>query len=345
MDETLVGDRSESDTETVRVPQDLIVAGASAGGVEALREFVRGLPPDLDAAVAVVLHMPPHGASALPAILNRTGPLPAVAAADGMPLRSGVVYVAVPDRHLVVTSTHLHLSRGPTENGHRPGVDALFRAAAMSWAPRVACVVLSGTLDDGTAGAALVTNRGGVVAVQEPHDALYRGMPQNVLDSVAVDLVLPARDLGKAVADRLCTRHRAPDPPDASELQRLEASIDAGAVPGNDGVAAMARPSGLTCPDCNGVLYVLEDSGRYRCRVGHAWTAEALLIQQKVEVDKALWTALRALEEKQRLAERMTEDAARHGDDRLSQRYRDQGAEQAAAIETLRKLLVDRSTN
>lgn len=326
-----------------RAPQDLIVVGASAGGVEALREFVGGLPADLDAAVAVVLHMPPHGASALPAILDRAGPLPAVAAAQGTRLRAGVIYVAVPDHHLLATSGHLQLSRGPTENGHRPGVDALFRSAAVSWAPRLAGVVLSGTLDDGTAGAALVKSRGGIVAVQEPGDALYSGMPQSVLNSVAVDMALPAGELGAAIAGRLGLRHEIPPPPAVSELERLEARIDAGTEPGTSGVAALATPSGLSCPDCNGVLYLLEDAGRYRCRVGHAWTAEALLIEQKVAVDKAMWTALRALEEKQHLAERMALDARRHGDEQLSQRYREQGAEQAAAIETLHKLLAERA--
>ncbi|MCM6777960.1 chemotaxis protein CheB [Nocardia sp. CDC159] len=321
-------------------PTHVIVVGASAGGVEALREFVSGLPPDLPAAVLVVLHLPSGGTSVLATTLQRVAPIPARPAHHGAPLAPGIIYTAVPDHHLLVTAEHIVLSHGPSENGHRPGIDALFRSAAMTWDCRVAGVVLSGSLDDGTAGLALIKSRGGLAAVQEPTEALYRSMPDNALAHVAADLVLPARELGAAVSKSLVERIEFTAAP-PSELDRLEARIDAGGLLRNE-VTTMAQPAGLSCPDCNGSLYALADGKRYRCRVGHAWTAEALLLEQSLEVEKALWTALRALEERRHLADRMRADAQRHGDDRMATRFADQSAENSHAAEILRKLLVDR---
>ncbi|GAA4410854.1 hypothetical protein GCM10023148_02560 [Actinokineospora soli] len=179
--------------------RDLIVVGASAGGVEALRDLVAGLPPELPAAVAVVLHLPAGGSSALAQILSRAGPLPAVSAGSGMPLVEGRVHVAPPDRHLLVVGDHLVLSEGPTENGHRPAVDALFRSAATAAGARTVGVLLSGVLNDGVAGLVAIRARGGAVVVQHPEDALYPGMPENALRHVDADLVLPARDIGPAL--------------------------------------------------------------------------------------------------------------------------------------------------
>jgi two-component system, chemotaxis family, protein-glutamate methylesterase/glutaminase len=234
------------------------------------------------------------------------------------------------------------LSRGPTENGHRPGIDALFRSGALAWGPRTAGVVLSGSLDDGTAGLVSIKSQGGLAVVQDPRDALYRGMPDSVLAHVAVDRVLAAGDIGAALVSLFLARGDLPEPPPPTELDRLEAGIDAGgfAQTGAGGVVTVAGSSGLSCPDCSGVLYTLEPGGRYRCRVGHGWTAEALLQQQSVEVEKALWTALRALEEKRQLADRMSAEAGRHGHDWLAQRYIQQGAEHAHAAEVLRELLL-----
>lgn len=323
-------------------PAQLVLVGASAGGVEALRDFVAGLPDDLPAAVLVVLHLPPGGVSALAPILERVGPLHAQPAQDGAKLDAGMIYTAVPDHHLLVLDSRTVLSRGPTENGHRPGIDALFRSAAIAWGPRVAGVVLSGTLDDGTAGLASIKSRGGLALVQDPKEALYRGMPDSALAHVSVDRVLAAREIGAALTSLFQANGDLPDPPPPSELDRHEVRIDAGgfAETGPGGVVTMADPSGLSCPDCNGVLYMMESGHRYRCRVGHGWTAEALLQQQSVEVEKALWTALRALEEKRQLADKMSADARGHGHDWLAQRYVEQGAENAHAADVLRELLL-----
>lgn len=182
-------------------PRDLVVVGASAGGVEALQAFVAGLPADLPAAVLVVLHVPASGTSALPAILSRSGPLPAVSARTGAPLTHGVIQVAPPDRHLLVTDRKLALSDGPKEKGHRPSIDSLFRSAALAMGPAVSGVLMSGVLDDGVAGLAAIAARGGLAMVQDPEEALYPSMPVHALRRLAVDYVLPARDFGGMLAE------------------------------------------------------------------------------------------------------------------------------------------------
>jgi two-component system chemotaxis response regulator CheB len=180
---------------TVR-SRDLIVVGASAGGVQALRDFVSGLPADLPAAVLIVLHLPAHGTSALPHILKRSGPLPATTARNGDPLEHGRILVAPSDQHILIRDGRITLTDGPTENGHRPAVNALFRSAALVAGPAVAGVLLSGVLDDGVAGLAAIAARGGTVVVQDPAEAIYPSMPELALRHVRADYVLAAADMG-----------------------------------------------------------------------------------------------------------------------------------------------------
>ncbi|GAB4583779.1 chemotaxis protein CheB [Nocardia sp. IFM 10818] len=326
-------------------PSDVIVVGASAGGVEALQKFVHGLPADLPAAVLVVLHLPVTAVSTLATILDRAGVLPAHTARQGMPLEAGAVYTATPRHHLLVSRRRIVLSHGPTENGHRPGVNALFRSAALTWAPRVAGVVLSGSLDDGTAGLALIKSRGGVAAVQDPADAKYRSMPETALRRVQVDLVRPARELGPALAETLRVRGDLPAPLPPPDLTRLEAQIDAGAAVAKSGMATLAPPADLICPDCDGPLLDMGDGLHFRCLVGHAWTAAALLIEENTEIERALWMALRALEDKRRITRRMQDDARRQGQDDTADRFAARSAEHDRSIDVLRRLLVLRDGN
>ena len=179
----------------------VIAVGASAGGVQALSELASRLPPDLPAAVLVVLHLSPHGHSVLPAILSRAGTLPALHAQDGEGLKPGRIYVAPPDHHLLVEDGRLQLSRSAAEHGHRPAIDATFRSAALAYGPRCVGVVLTGNLDDGAAGLAAIKKSGGITVVQDPKDALYPSMPERAIAAVAVDHVLPVADIASLLAD------------------------------------------------------------------------------------------------------------------------------------------------
>ncbi len=312
---------------------DIIVLGASAGGVQALCEVMDGLPPNLPAAVFVVLHVAPHGHSALPAILSRLGCLPASHPTDGEEIQTGRVYVAPPDRHLAIEDHHIQLSRKASENGHRPAVDVLFRTAARSFGPRVVGVVLTGNLDDGTAGLAMIKRFGGKAVVQDPRDADYPGMPENAIANVAVDHVLPLGDIA-AMIQRLVYEPPSPEDHRQEEPDAMNERDD------EDG-SLTGIPSALTCPACGGSLF--EKPGEkvlhFRCRTGHAYSPESLAANQTDTLDAALWAALRSLEEAAALARRMEKRAREHENAAASQRYlqRAREAERHAAL--LRSML------
>ncbi|MGW4207544.1 chemotaxis protein CheB [Lentzea sp. NPDC004789] len=322
--------------------RDLVVVGASAGGVEALRQLVAGLPRDLRAAVVVVLHMPAGGSSALSSILTRSGPLRAVPAEDGVELRNAHIYVARPDHHVLVQDGVLRLSRGPTENGYRPAVNALFRSAALARGSAVIGVILSGALDDGTGGMAAIKSRGGLTVVQDPEDAVYPGMPESVLQHVEVDHVLPVVQIGPLLA-RLAGEHAdlAIIEP-VSDALRLEVAVahdDAGAAYGD--IPKIGSPTTFTCPDCSGSLVEMPGEGvQYRCLVGHAWTADALMDAYGGTLERAMWTALRTLDEKASLAHRMVGLSREAGRNLVAERYHRQEEETLAAADVLRKYLL-----
>jgi two-component system chemotaxis response regulator CheB len=324
----------------MRMRRNVIVVGASAGGVEALRTLVCGLPPDLPAAVLVVLHLPSYGGSVLPAILNRAGPLPASHPSGEQRLEEGAIIVAPPDHHLVVLDDHVVPTRGPRENGHRPAVDVLFRSAARAVGPRTIGVVLSGVLDDGTAGLKAIVSRGGVAVVQDPEDAIYPGMPRNALDQVEVSHVAAAADLGKLLA-RLCEEDVEGDGEPSPPLLEMEADLAMMDGEAMDEPDRPGQPSGFSCPDCNGVLFEIRDGEllRYRCRVGHAWSSESLFGEQANQLEGALWMALRGLEEKAALARTMGEQASRRGSPITAQRFSEQAAEATRAATLIRSML------
>jgi len=326
----------------VRQSRDLVVVGASAGGVEALRTLVSGLPADLAAAVLVVLHLPPGGTSALASILDRAGPLPATVARAGTPLEHGRIHVAPPDHHTLVRDGVVVLSHGPTENGHRPAINALFRSAAMARGPAVTGVLLSGALDDGVAGLRAIAAMNGLVVVQDPEEAIWRSMPEQAIAQVRVDHVLGAGAMGELLADVVRETVDPVTVPIPSELLVLENMI---ATDGANGNPAEQNPdvlgpvTGFVCPDCQGGLMELE-AARYRCFVGHAWTADALLDAQGSAWERALWMALRALDDKARLSQRMIEQARERGSPpRLIHRYLLAAEEASAAADVLRRAL------
>jgi two-component system chemotaxis response regulator CheB len=322
----------------------IVVVGASAGGVEALRAFASGLPVDFPAPVVVVLHIPRSAPSALPAILTRAGPLVATSAEHGAPLRAGVIYAAPADRHVLIVDGHVHLSLGPVENGHRPAIDPLFRSASVAYGPKVVGIVLSGTRDDGTAGLAAIAARGGTALVQEPGDALYGAMPANALDHVRGARAYPAAKLGGVIAEQLAAAAAgSPDPP-ADDLLLAEHAI-AAVDPGRTSTAELraAKPSGLSCPNCEGSLFELPGSPapRFRCRVGHAWSPASLATEQADGVEHALWAALRALEERAALQRRLADLADRRGNRTVGDAHRGKAALGEANASVIRRLLAE----
>jgi two-component system chemotaxis response regulator CheB len=315
------------------------VVGASAGGVEALRHLVGNLPGRLPASVLVVLHLSPASPSALPKILDRAGPLPAHQAVEGERLEPGRIYVAPPDRHLLLNDGVIQLTQGPRENGHRPAVDTLFRSAARWHDGRVVGVVLSGALDDGTAGLAAVKARGGVAVVQDPHEALYRGMPVHAIENVSVDHVLTAAGIAELLVE-LAGQPPPPSSDDPPALMTYEtdiAELEMDAMNANP----PGTPSGFTCPDCSGTLWELHEGQlvRFRCRVGHAWSADSLLAQQSAGLEAALWAALRALEEKASLARRMAARARERGHQVSASRFAEQARDASGRAAVVRDAL------
>jgi two-component system chemotaxis response regulator CheB len=255
--------------------RDLVVIGASAGGVEALRTLVSALPRDLAAGILIVLHLRAGSPSALTSVLAAVSPLPVHSAEDGAPIENGHLYVAPPDHHLLVDGDHLVLSDGPAENGHRPSIDVLFRSAAAR-GPATVGIVLSGVLDDGTAGLVAIKSRGGLAIVQDPADAAYRGMPDSAVANVDVDELLTAGVIGARLGQIL------------------------GAPAGRD------------------------------------WSADSLLDPADEQLQAALWTALRSLDDKAELAERMATSARLRGNTALARRYASSMQEARFAARLLR---------
>lgn len=330
--------------------QDIIVIGASAGGVEALSALVRALPADLPAAVFIVLHVPAYGNSVLPDILNRAKTLPARHPQDNEAILPGRIYVAPPDHHLLVKPGRVRVLRGPSENGHRPAVDPLFRTAARAYGRRVAGVILSGTLDDGTAGLVAVKMRGGVAVVQNPDEAMFNGMPRSAVENVDCDWVVPLAEIGPTLV-RLATTPLVPlTPSEEAEATLLDAMKRETDIIEMDPQAMQqderpGTPSPFSCPECGGVLLELKDNGqpdffRFRCRTGHAYSPDSLIAEQSEALEEALWAALRALEESAVLARRLFERARARGHSFAAARFAEQADDNDARAATVRQALL-----
>lgn len=321
---------------------DIIVVGASAGGVETLMKLVGQLPADLPAAVFIVLHIPPETPSLLPEILRRAGPLPASQPGDGEEIRNGHIYVASPDYHLLIERGRMRQVHGPKENRHRPGIDPLFRSAAYAYGPRVVGVILTGALDDGTAGLLAVKRRGGIAIVQDPKDAVYPSMPNSALEHVKVDYCLPVDRIGAALVQlvhRQAEDEGAYSVPDDLEREVKYSSMNDEEILDSD--ERVGTPSPFSCPDCGGVLWELHDGEflRFRCRVGHAFTADGVLAAQSEQLESALWAALKTLEENASLSRRMAQRALRNGQQWLARSFEEKWHEAEQRAITIRQVL------
>ena len=294
--------------------RDIIVIGASAGGVQALSTLVSTLPPNLPAAVFIVLHVPAEPPSMLPTILSRDAHMPVSHAKNGERIEHGRIYVAPPDKHLLIENSQIKLVHGPKENLHRPSIDNLFRSAARWAGPRVIGVVLTGARDDGTVGMRAIKQQGGITVVQDPVEATFPSMPMSVMQDISVDYSVPLREIGPLLT-RLAHEPVAEEGSyRLAEEVELETKIAGQEMDSGELIASverLGRISKLTCPECQGALWEMhdEDMLRFRCHVGHALSAESLSDGQANRLEVALWSAVRALEEQMILAKRIVERA------------------------------------
>jgi two-component system, chemotaxis family, protein-glutamate methylesterase/glutaminase len=281
--------------------RDIIVIGASAGGLQALLEIVGALPQGFSASIFVVMHLSPYAPSSLPEILSSAGHIKAFHARDGEKIQSGRIYVASPDRHLILEKNAVFVKNGPKENRFRPSVDALFRSAAYTYGPRVIGVVLSGALDDGTSGLWTIKRLGGVTIIQDPAEATFPQMPENALQHVEVDHTVRSAEIG-TLLNRLTTGPMGKVPKVAQvDRKRIEMEIKIAADDDafERGVMEIGDLTPFTCPECHGALVRLKEGSqsRFRCHTGHAYSASSLLASVTRENEELLWQAMRSLEE------------------------------------------------
>jgi two-component system chemotaxis response regulator CheB len=297
--------------------RDIVVIGASAGGIDALRSIAAGLPQQFPASICVVVHLSPDSPGILDKIVDRAGPLPAVQVHSPQRLRPGVIYVAAPDHHLIVEPSVVRATRGPKENRFRPAIDPLFRSAAQTYGPRAIGVILTGSLDDGTAGLWAVKQLGGKAIVQDPADALADSMPRNALDHVKVDHCVSLAEIPGLLVRLTAESIEKEGGYTVPESMNIEVNIARAKDPLQAGVEQLGEPSTYACPECHGVLLRLKegDRARFRCHTGHAYSAETLIAEFDQAIEAALWNSIRALQEKVLLIQHLA-DHARERDDR-----------------------------
>lgn len=322
--------------------RDLIAVGTSAGGVEALLYLAKHFPADLPATVLVTIHLASRFRSSLDEILGRAGPLPASFATDGMPLRKGHIYVAPPDRHLLIEQDKVRLGTGPRENNARPAIDPMLRSTAVCCCGRSIGVVLTGTLGDGASGLWAVGQCGGTTVVQDPHGAAFPEMPQNALNRLRPDHVVALEQMPALLTS---LAHQP-----AAESQALPASVRAEVEFARNGDSTMTvmdrigRRSVLSCPDCQGVMWEIDEGNltRFRCHVGHTYTAELMNLALDENLRRALGSAQRGLEERVALAEKLHRQAQEWGHYSLAENWlskmRDYEAEMRVIRDAIRRM-------
>lgn len=312
--------------------RDIIVVGASSGGVDALPKLIASLPGNLPAAVFIVLHIPAQEAGLLPEIIRRFASLSVANGIDGEKVRKGHVYVAPPDHHLQLDGTRVRLSRGPRENFHRPSIDALFRTAAECHGPRVAGVVLTGHLDDGTAGLHAVKSHGGIAIVQDPKDAVVPAMPQSALRNVKVDHCTPLAEIAPLLVRLAMTRVVSKTRKRVSRMKRRSMSP-------KEMEKEFGRPTSYVCPECNGPLWETKagPSLQFRCHVGHAYSPDSLLADHADGLERALWSAVRTFDERAGLLRRLGE--RKYHSESVGKQWEAKAKELERHAEVVRKLL------
>lgn len=322
----------------------LVVIGASAGGIDALKTIGAALPPDFPAPICVVVHTSADSPGVLDAILSRAGRLPAITARSGERLEPGRIYLPPPDHHLVVEPGILQITKGPKENRFRPAIDPLFRSAAQVYGPEVVGVVLTGSLDDGTAGLWTIKQLGGIAIVQDPDDATYPSMPASALRHVKVDYVVPLSEIASTLM------HVVRSPVEARQRVPLPAEVDVevdiakerNAV--ESGIERIGDPSSFSCPECHGVLLQMKERNplRFRCHTGHAYSLQSLVAAIAGEIENTLWTSVRSLEEGSLLMQQLADHVTRHEDAAGAATLAAQAREARQQSNAIRQILMTR---
>jgi two-component system chemotaxis response regulator CheB len=317
--------------------RDILAIGTSAGGVDALRFLASEFPKDLPASVLVVIHLSPQFQSSLDSILTQAGPLPARFAEEGTKLQHGQIYIGPPNSHMLVDGYELRLGHGPRENNSRPAIDPLFRSIGLCCGHRAVGAVLTGSLGDGASGLHTLHECGGLTVVQDPGDAAHSGMPEAALskfrpDHVASLAVLPS------LFQRLVSEPAGLRVEPSRELV-YEVDVARGGAANMNEMDRIGRRSLLACPDCHGVMWEIQEGTllRYRCHVGHAYTAELMSLALDENLYRALGSGLRALDERVALAEKLYEQAEESGRTHLAESWRKKLAEYNHEAKILRE--------
>jgi two-component system, chemotaxis family, protein-glutamate methylesterase/glutaminase len=325
--------------------KQIVVIGASAGGIEALRTLVASLPADFAVPICVVLHTAPESPGVLDAILTRAGVLPATNATDRERLRPRRVFVAPPDRHLVIEPGTMRVTRGPRENRFRPAIDPLFRSAAQVYGPGAIGVILTGSLDDGTDGLWAIKKLGGWAIVQDPLEAIFPAMPQSAIAHVDVDYVVPLAEIGPLLLQLTTPPLEIEPAPSVPEQLKVEVRIAMEDNPIEAGLERIGKPSSFACPECHGVLLELREGERvkFRCHTGHAYSIASLLAAISDAIEESLWNAVRALEEGELLMARMADHVKRSHNGDYAQELADRADEARRQGELVRQVVIERT--
>jgi len=325
------------------VARRLVVIGASSGGLDALRSLLAGLPATFPAALCIVIHTSPESPGVLPQILGRVSRLPVVQACNGQRLENGRVYVAPPDRHLLVEPGRLRVTKGPREHRFRPAIDPLFRSAAQVFGPAAIGVVLTGDLDDGPAGLWTIKTLGGTAVVQHPDDALYPSMPLHASAVVDVDYKVPLSRLPSLLVELTSQAPPEPVPPAVPRHIEVEVNIAKEQNPRDAGLEHVGTPSPYACPDCHGVLLEIEEEGRvrFRCHTGHAYSLKSLLAMMNQGIEDATSAAVRSLEEASLLMNQIGVELQRHDQIEAAERMMEASARAKRRADAIVHLMRD----
>ncbi|GGB94573.1 chemotaxis protein CheB [Dyadobacter sediminis] len=325
--------------------RDIIVIGASSGGVMALKELVSNLPADFKGSVFIVLHIPAYSESRLPWILEKASKLQAVHPKDGDQIEPGKIYVAVNDHHLIVEEGKVRVKRGPKENRFRPSIDALFRSAAYVYGSRVIGIILSGVLNDGVSGLWTIQQQGGMAIVQDPDDAEQPQLPENTLEYVHADYTISALDMGPIISALVTEPAPERNKFTSQQLKLLELEVII-ATKGNAfemGIMDMGEFTPFTCPQCHGALVRLVENKfiRFRCHTGHAYTASSLLAELSEVVENKLWQTMRGLEEMDMLLSSIADQYKELGNVQASNLFRSKADESGKRAQLIHDLVFE----